>query len=259
MKNILVCVKAVPVSAAVEVDGQHRLKRDGTNLQWNLADASALEAALRLAGGDGSVTVLTMGPPKLREALPELIARGAARAVLITDRRMAGADTRATAAALAAAAKKLGAFDGIFCGGKAMDGETGQVPGALAAALNLPCISNAEKIESSSGHLILSRRLENGIQELECAEPAVVSFSSCSYPLRLAGILGMRRARTVPVTVLTAADLGLAPEDCGLPASLTKVIAMEAAFPGLRRGAKETDADAGTEILKGLLREVRHE
>ena len=57
MKHILVCVKAVPVSSSVEVDGQHRLKRDGASLQWNIADESALEDAFRLADKDGSVTV----------------------------------------------------------------------------------------------------------------------------------------------------------------------------------------------------------
>ena len=93
MKHILVCVKAVPVSSSVEVDGQHRLKRDGVSLQWNIADESALEAAFRLADKDGSVTVLTMGPPKLEDPLLELLARGANRAVLVTDRLMAGADT----------------------------------------------------------------------------------------------------------------------------------------------------------------------
>ena len=104
-------------------------------MQWNIADESALEAAFRLADRDGSVTVLTMGPPKLEGPLLELLARGANRAVLITDRLMAGADTRATARALASAAEKLGPFDAVFCGCKAIDGETGQVPGELAAAL----------------------------------------------------------------------------------------------------------------------------
>lgn len=257
MKHILVCVKAVPVSASVEVDGQHRLKRDGASLQWNIADESALEAAFRLADKDGSVTVLTMGPPKLEGPLTELLARGANRAVLITDRLMAGADTRATAGALASAAKRLGPFDAVFCGCKAIDGETGQVPGELAAALGLPCVSNAEKTEEAGDKLLVARRLEDGVQSLEISGPAVVSFSSYAYPLRLAGILGMRRARNTPVEVLTAADLGLPPENCGLKGSLTKVTAMESRFPGLRRGPKETDPDAGARVLRRLLEEVR--
>ena len=116
MKHILVCVKAVPVSSSVEVDGQHRLKRDGVSLQWNIADESALEAAFRLADKDGSVTVLTMGPPKLEGPLLELLARGANLAVLFSDRLMAGADTRGTARTLASAAEKLGPVDAVCCG-----------------------------------------------------------------------------------------------------------------------------------------------
>ena len=88
--------------------------------------------------------------------------------------------------------------------------------------------------------MVLSRRLEDGVQALEVRGPLAVSFAAYSYPLRLAGILGMRRARKTPVEILTAADLGLSPEACGLKDSLTKVTAMQARFPGLRRGPKET-------------------
>lgn len=257
MKHILVCVKAVPVSSSVEVDGQHQLKRDGASLQWNIADESALEAALRLADKDGRVTVLTMGPGKLEEPLTQLLARGASQAVLITDRLMAGADTRATARALAAAAEKLGPFDAIFCGCKAIDGETGQVPGELAAALNLPCVSNVERVEKQGTSLRIVRRLENSVQHMEVSGPLVVSFTSYCYPLRLAGILGMRRARKTPVEILTAGDLGLSAEACGLRGSLTKVTAMEARFPGLRQGPKVTDVEEGVQGLCAILREVK--
>lgn len=198
-----------------------------------------------------------MGPAKLAESLSGLLARGASRAVLITDRRMAGADTHATARALAAAAEKLGPFDAVFCGCKAIDGETGQVPGELAAALGLPCVSNVESIRERGERLVLSRRLEDGEQTLEAQRPLAVSFAAYSYPLRLAGILGMRRARKTPVEILTAADLGLSPEACGLKGSLTKVTAMQARFPGLRRGPKETDPEAGVRELTRILRGAR--
>ena len=62
-------MKAVPSASSVEVDGEYRLKREGASLQWNIADESALEAALRLKDGDGIVTVLTMGPAKLEAPL----------------------------------------------------------------------------------------------------------------------------------------------------------------------------------------------
>ena len=106
--HILVCMKAVPSTAQVSVDGQFRLCRDSVHLQWNVADESALEAGLRFRGSEGRVTVLAMGPAKLEDNLRELLTRGADRAVLLSDPALAGADTRATAAALAAAAEYLG-------------------------------------------------------------------------------------------------------------------------------------------------------
>ena len=257
MKHILVCVKAVPASTSVQVDGEYRLKRDGVSLQWNVADESALEAALRLKDKDGSVTVLTMGPQKLEAPLKELLARGADRAVLITDRLMAGADTRATAAALKAAAEKLGPFDLILCGRRAIDGETGQVPAELAAALGIPCVSNVEAITEADQTLILSRRLENGIQTLSATGPIVVSACEYSYNLRLPGILSIRRAKNKQVEMLSAADLELNAADCGLKGSLTKVVAMEAKFPGLRKGPKETDIATGIAEALRMIREVR--
>ena len=257
MKHILVCVKAVPASTSVQVDGEYRLKRDGVSLQWNVADESALEAALRLKDKDGSVTVLTMGPQKLEAPLKELLARGADRAVLITDRLMAGADTRATAAALKAAAEKLGPFDLILCGRRAIDGETGQVPGELAAALGIPCVSNVEAITEEDQYLILSRRLEDGIQTLCAKAPIVVSACEYSYNLRLPGILSIRRAKNKQVEMLSAAELGLNATDCGLKGSLTKVVAMEAKFPGLRKGPKETDLSTGVAEALRIIREVR--
>ncbi len=257
MKNILVCVKAVPLSTSVQIDGEYRLKRDGVNLQWNIADESALEAALSLKDADGTVTVLTMGLPKLEAPLKELFARGADRAVLITDRLMAGADTRATAAALKAAAEKCGPFDLILCGRRAIDGETGQVPGQLAAAFGLPCVSNAEKLQMENNDLIVHRRLESSVQKLSVKTPAVVSLCAYSYHLRLPGILAARRAKNKAVEIYTAADLGLTAEDCGLKGSLTKVISMQAKYPGLRNGKKETDLSKGVAEMLRSIREVQ--
>lgn len=237
------------------MDGQFRLQRDGVKLQWNIADEAALEAALQLKG-DGAVTVLTMGPGKLEEPLRELLARGADRAVLVTDPKMAGADTLATANALAAAAKYLGGFDLILCGRRAMDGETGQVPGMLANMLDMPCVTNAEGLEQADGKLQLLRRLETGTARLEVTLPGVVSVCEYSYTLRLPGIMGMRRARGKQVELLSAEQIGLTPERCGLKGSATKVVAMSAKFPGLRKGPKEEDISVGAAKVLEICREV---
>lgn len=249
-------MKAVPVTAQVQTDGEFRLKREGTDLQWNIADESALEAALQLKGATGSVTVLTMGPKKLSAPLKELLMRGADRAVLLTDPLLAGADTIATARALSKAMAVLGAFDLILCGRRAMDGETGQVPAMVAAALGIPCVSNVESVQREGDQWTLRRRLESETITLQYPCPLVASICEYSYVLRLPGVMSMRRARDKQVEELTAQSIDLATEECGLKGSLTKVIQMDTKFPGLRKGPKETDLQAGTAKLVALLREV---
>lgn len=256
MQNILVCIKAVPASTQVPTDAKHTLQRDAVGLQWNIADQAALEAALRCKSPGGAVTVLTMGPAKLEASLQELFGRGVDAAVLLTDPAMAGADTFATSKALAAAANVLGGFDLILCGRRAVDGETGQVPSMLAAALGLPCITGVEQLEEEDGTLRLRRRLELSTVTLSVTCPAVVSLCEYAYPLRLPSIAGMRRARQKQVRQLTAADIGLSPEECGLSGSLTRVVHIDKRFPGLRKCRRETDLSAAACQLVRLCREV---
>ena len=257
IRRILVCMKAVQITALFGGGEEGAAARDMADLQWNVADESALEAALRLAGGEGEVAVLTMGPFKLESLLKELAARGAGETALITDSVMAGADTHATAMALKAAAERLGPFDLILCGRRTIDGETGQVPGELAAALGLPCVSEVERIDERDGRLTLFRRVEGGVQELQARWPLVISLCEYAYPLRLANIMGIRRARMAPVKIFHAADLNLEPWDCGQAGSLTEVVSAERKLPGLRCGEKETDLKRGTARLFEMIEEVR--
>lgn len=255
MKNILVCIKAVPAISQNITDSENSLQRDKINLQWNIADAAALEAALQLKE-NGTVTVLTMGPAKLAAPLQELFGRGVDRAVLLTDPCMSGADTYATANALSAAVKALGGFDLILCGRRAVDGETGQVPSMLAAALDMPCITNAQLLQEQEDKLTVCRRLETGTADLCVSSPAVVSVCEYAYTLRMPSIMAMRKARQKQVQQLTAADLGLSPEECGLKGSLTRVVHADKKFPGLRNGKKERDLSEGVRTLLEICREV---
>ena len=254
--KILVCVKTVPATTEVEVDGQFRLKRDGVKLQLNIADEAALETALALKEMGDSVTVLTMGPPKVADLLKELFARGVDRAVLLSDPTLAGADTYATAEALRAAISHLGGFDAIFCGRRAMDGETGQVPPMLAALMDIPCITNCEEAEIEEENLLLRRRLEGEYQLLQTPMPCVVSVCEYSKTLRLASLMGLRRAKDKGVEILTAEDVGIDPQKRGLKGSKTKVTAMTAKFPGLRKGPKETELLSFAKTAADICREV---
>lgn len=257
MFRILVCVKAIPNTTDVSFDADGKLQRSSAELQWNVADLAALEAALTLRTPESTVTVLTMGPQKLEMPLKELLARGADEAVLITDKSLAGSDTYATARVLAAAVEKLGGFDLILCGKQSLDGDTGQIPGMLAAALNMACITNTENLAICNQQCALDRILEKGIQKLTLDLPCVVSVQPYAYTLRLPGIMAMRKAREKTVLMLNTQDLDLSPETCGQSGSLTKVVKIHPMRHGHRNGPKEADLAVGTARILTLLKEVK--
>ena len=93
--KIAVCIKQIPVIARVRFDPETRtIVREGVPLEVNSYDLLAVSAAVKLVEEHGGeVTALTMGPPQSRDALVQCLALGADRAVLLTDRAFAGADT----------------------------------------------------------------------------------------------------------------------------------------------------------------------
>lgn len=256
LRRILVCVKMVPLDDRTEMNENHCLDRSGVFHQINISDMAAVEAALRYKP-EAAVTVLTMGTAAAKPLMRDLLARGADRAVLLTDKGMAGSDTRATARILAAAVRRLGGFDLILCGRRAIDGETGQVPGELAAELEIPCVTNTERIFFHEDHFRCLRLLENGKALLEVKLPAVITLCEYTYPLRLAGIKGRREAVDKEITMFSMKDLGLSEFEGGLRGSRTKVMKTAGLQTGLRKGTRETNSAAGVEKLLSIIRESR--
>lgn len=171
MLNILVCVKQVPDINLVKMDPvTGSLIRAGVPAILNPLDANALEAAVRVKEAHGgSITVITMGPDMAKEALRECLAAGADRAVLLSDRAFANADTLATSYVIVSAAKMLGDFDLIFCGKESLDGATGQMGSQLAERFGASQISSTAKIvevDTDARTLTAERDLERGVEVL---------------------------------------------------------------------------------------------
>lgn len=181
-------------------------------------DACALELGLRLAE---EVTVLSLGPLSAREPLRALTRLGVGRAILLSDPAFAGADTLATAHALAAAAKHLN-FDCIFCGRTTTEGETGQVGPMLATLLGLPLFPGVMALSSDGLALRDGRTVPLPARALLTVERG--------FPLRFPSL----RSRMGEAEVFDRAMLGLAPADCGLAASPTRVLAARNAAVGER-------------------------
>src|SRR5687768_2544306 len=131
--KIVVLVKQVPHFSAIEFDEETKsLKREGVPLELNVFCRFAVQHSVALGG---EVVAMTMGPPQAEEALRECLSLGADRAIHLSDRVFALADTLGTSRTLAMAIQKEGA-DLVVCGRKTLDSETWQVPPEVAAFLD---------------------------------------------------------------------------------------------------------------------------
>jgi electron transfer flavoprotein beta subunit len=180
---IVVCVKQVPDTSEVKVDPETgTLIREGVPAVMNPFDQFALEEGVRIrdAAGDGAAVVaLSMGPPQARNALMKALALGADRAILLTDRAFAGADTWATSYTLAKAVSALGTPDLILCGLQAIDGDTAQTGPEMAQHLRLPQVTYAETVKLEGKTLTIKRQTDSGYEIVGVRMPALVT---CTPP-----------------------------------------------------------------------------
>ncbi len=182
--NIVVLAKQVPDTRKA---GKDAMKADGTINRsilpaiFNPEDLHALEQALNVKDQypGSTITLLTMGPPRAVEILKEGFYRGADDGILLTDRAFAGSDTLATAYALASAIKPIGEVDIIFSGRQAIDGDTAQVGPQVAEKLGIPQVTYAEEIVKITDKAIqVKRRLEHGVETVECPFPLVITVNN---------------------------------------------------------------------------------
>lgn len=227
--NIVVCIKQVPEITEVKIDPKTKtLVREGVPSILNPFDEFAVEEALKIREKHGGeVVVVTMGPPQAKEALLKCLAMGADRAIHLTDRAFAGADTLASAYTIAQAIKQLiPKFNIIFCGKQAIDGDTAQVPVELAEQLGLPQITNVKKVEVDVGgkKLVAHRETDEGYEVIECKLPVLLTAIKELNEPRLPTIMGIMGAKRKEIKTVTVADLDCDVDYFGLNGSPTQVV-----------------------------------
>ncbi len=201
----IVCIKQVPDTANITAEA---MKEDGTVNRaalptiFNPEDLHALETALELRDEyGGTVTVVTMGPPKAADVLRDSLFRGADRAILLTDRRAAASDTLATSYILAQAVRTVGRYDFVFCGRQAIDGDTAQVGPQCAEKLGIPQITYLEKLISVHDRIARVRRgIGHGWEIVETKLPVlitVVETANQPRPSAAKRVMRMKRAKVV--------------------------------------------------------------
>ncbi len=243
----MIClIKQVPDTRNITTEV---LREDGTvNRQAlpavvNPDDLYALEMALGVKDNyGGEITVMSMGPPAAMEVLRDALSRGADHAILLTDKKFAGADTLATSHVLESAIRKNGNFDLIFCGRQAIDGDTAQVGPQVAEKLNIPQVTFAETVEYlNKDDIVVRRAIDDGYERIRGRIPLLITVTNTAEnprPPSIKRLMFWKKARTsksvesekeremlsnrgllIPVWGLE--DLGCPAEICGFAGSET--------------------------------------
>ena len=276
--KIVVLAKQVPDTRNVGKDAmtpEGTVNRAALPAIFNPEDLNALEAALRLKDAvEGStVHILTMGPQRAADIIRDAMFRGADGGYLLSDRKFAGSDTLATSYALSCALRRI-APDLIVAGRQAIDGDTAQVGPQVAEKLGLPQVTYAEEVlDIREGSLVVKRRLEHGVETVECPLPAVVTVNASAAECRprnakrvmkykyalagseiaaAAGSPAAERAAAPPylqIVEWAAADVDPDETQLGLQGSPTKVKKIENVVFAAKEAKRLTAADAEIESL----------
>ena len=252
--KVLVFVKQVPDTQNISGDAmtpEGTVNRAALPAIFNPEDLNALEMALDIKDRFGAeVIVATMGMPAAAEVLRQSLYRGADRAILVTDRALAGADTLATSYTLSCCAKYVGGCDLILCGRQAIDGDTAQVGPQIAEKLAIPQLCYVEEVKNiADGKVTVRRAIEGGYEILESPMPALMTVIDANLPrpMNAHRIMKYKRARVASelakevdaakleevkadlealgllITELNAAQINASPDRIGFPGSPTKV------------------------------------
>lgn len=225
--KIALCIKQVPDTTDIRWTENNTIQREGVESIINPFDVYAAELALKLKSQikDTEITVFTMGPKQAEDMLRKVLALGCDNAVLISDKKFAGADTYATGLTISRAIKTaVPDFDLIICGQFAVDGDTAQTGPNIASFLGIPQVTYVKNYMSISNEgLILTREMEDGIETVKVQLPALICALKQDNEPNRPRINGIISAAKKEIKILSMDDIGLTSEYTGLKGSPTNV------------------------------------
>jgi electron transfer flavoprotein beta subunit len=224
--KILVCIKQVPAkdSPLRLAEGSKWIRDADLTFEINEPDTFALEEALQLKEKHGGeVVAASVGPARVQQAIREALSKGADRAIHIDEDSGSKADSYFTARLIAEAVRWEN-FDLILTGLQSDDLGFAQTGVMLAELLGLPHATIIMEVELQSGGLKVKRELEAGwFQWVEMPLPALLTIQSGINKPRYATLKGIKGAKSKEIRRVTAADLGLRPEDAVAGSQLRRI------------------------------------
>ena len=234
--NYIVLVKQVPDIRKIPEEAwdwdKGILKRGLLDNVCNELDKQAIAFAISLRQKlPGRIVCLSMGPPFAEAVLKYALSVGADTGVLLTDRKLGGADTAATAYPLARAIRKIekDLFRGdgdyiIISGMQSVDGDTAQVPPQVAEDLGIAQIAYATSFNvDKDNHLQVKRISRRGTQIVSLLSyPCMITVTNWTLPPN-ATFKRTRWANSQKIIQWSAADVKVDESRVGLSGSRTTV------------------------------------
>ncbi|CCK81427.1 electron transfer flavoprotein subunit beta/FixA family protein [Desulfobacula toluolica] len=228
MLKIIVCIKQVPMVSELPWDSRTgTLKRNLAEGIMDPASRRALEAALQIKESrPAHICAIAMGPAMAEEILHQAQALGADEGVLLTDRRMAGADTFLTSHILAKFIRQeCKEFYLVLCGSQTSDSETAQVGPQLAEELNIPAITYANHVEIKDQTIEVQRQVDDFFEIFNMDLPGLVTIDLGAYKPRYLALEGVETAFEKPcIRQINAEQLGLDASFNALKDSPTRIV-----------------------------------
>lgn len=213
--NIVALVKYSLDIAEVKVDPATReLRMAGVPERVGNIDKNVVEAAVRLkeaAGAGTTLRAISLAPAVARDSFKDVLAMGVDEVLLVEDPFGGQAEASVAVRLLEAAIKRCEPVDVVVCGFASDDGYSYQVGPRLAERLGRPLVTYARALALDGGQLKADQNLEDRLQTVTTALPALVAVDEEAFPPRRTTLMDAIKAKKKPVTVLQAeADLGLA-------------------------------------------------
>lgn len=223
MVTSIVCMKICVDTNQLKVVPETRAPNlKDAPLKINTFDENAIEEAVRIREKHGgkviAITLAPFTPP--REIILKALAMGVDTAYIVQDEACVDLDPLTTARILLAGIRKIGSFDLVICGESSSDQFNSQVGPRIAVELGIPSITYVTKLTINEGKVIAERALEDCVETVEAACPALVTVGQEINQPRLPPVLQIMGASKKPTIGWQLQDLGVSSEEVALEISL---------------------------------------
>ncbi len=177
--KILVCIKQVPdMESKFKVNDEAKWYDSG-DLAWrmNEYDEYAVEQAVQLKEqlGEADLTVLCIGPDRVKETMKKALAMGCDRGAHVTDDDFFRKDPMEIASIIAQYAQDKN-FDVIFTGMQSQDRGSAQVGVLVSEMLDVACVTTVVEFVYDGGEINVKRELEGGVRaKVKTSAPALIT------------------------------------------------------------------------------------